>query len=254
MHWLPRAMQHGAAGRQLQLAQMGRLSLGRCHMPQTGGLNLSSVPEAPTCRSACVYKAMFRGEVVAAKEVDLGRSPAVQAAFLTVCFLRALCAPCRLPCRLPSVSWRRSLHLGTNRLRQHGCAASTACVCMHARRHPCEQIAAHCLPLQEAERLHQLRHAHVVSTALLKWSASSGTCLLGDDIRGSPFRLYCTCAGNTLVCQAVLPLGELSPAFTQVALYGVALAGSRGLILMEHCSGRWVPASTAVDLRCGPAC
>ncbi|PRW33966.1 serine threonine- kinase receptor R831 [Chlorella sorokiniana] len=69
--------------------------------------------------SACVYKALFRGEVVAAKEVDLGRSAAVQAAFLT-----------------------------------------------------------------EAERLHQLRHAHVV------------------------------------------------------ALYGVALAGSRGLILMEHCSGR----------------
>jgi len=34
--------------------------------------------------SACVYKALFRGEVVAAKEVDLGRSPAVQAAFLTV--------------------------------------------------------------------------------------------------------------------------------------------------------------------------
>lgn len=24
----------------------------------------------------------------------------------------------------------------------------------------------------------------------------------------------------------------------QVALYGVALAGSRGLIIMEHCSGR----------------
>ncbi|KAL4420111.1 hypothetical protein ABPG77_000282, partial [Micractinium sp. CCAP 211/92] len=68
---------------------------------------------------ATVYKVMFRGEVVAAKEVDLGRSPAVQQLFV-----------------------------------------------------------------QEAERLHQLRHAHVVT------------------------------------------------------LYGVALSGSRGIILMEYCSGR----------------
>ena len=43
-------------------------------------------PATPWClpSSACVYKALFRGEHVAAKEVDLGRSPAVQAAFLTV--------------------------------------------------------------------------------------------------------------------------------------------------------------------------
>lgn len=35
-------------------------------------------------RSATVYKVMFRGEVVAAKEVDLGRSPAVQQLFVQV--------------------------------------------------------------------------------------------------------------------------------------------------------------------------
>ncbi|KAL4419965.1 hypothetical protein ABPG75_007063 [Micractinium tetrahymenae] len=69
--------------------------------------------------SAVVFKVLFRGEVCAAKEVDLGRSPAIQELFV-----------------------------------------------------------------QEAERLHQLRHAHVV------------------------------------------------------ALYGVALSGSRGIILMEYCSGR----------------
>lgn len=69
-------------------------SLPRCMQPcpvQPGSALGGKCPPAfpaslpiPSLLAAIVFKATFRGEMVAAKEVDLGRSAAVQELFVTV--------------------------------------------------------------------------------------------------------------------------------------------------------------------------
>ena len=41
-------------------------------------------PPALLCRSSRVFKALFNGEVVAAKEIDVGSSPEMRESFITV--------------------------------------------------------------------------------------------------------------------------------------------------------------------------
>lgn len=133
-------------------------------------------PACPRNCSACVYKALYRGEPVAAKEVDLGRSPAVQAAFLTVrgfggggqCRLRAShgraaaggAGRCGLACE---GGGGRRKGPRTPLFRAPGSEASILLVSgEHSA--ACPNHVEPAAPLsQEAERLHQLRHAHVVS-------------------------------------------------------------------------------------------
>lgn len=71
----------------------------------------------PPLHSARVYKATYRGEAVAAKVLDIGRSPADQHAFLT---------GAALPCgrvRLQAAGWQAGRPAG--RLKQR--TACTAC-------------------------------------------------------------------------------------------------------------------------------
>ena len=101
-------------------------------------------------RSATVYKALYLGEVVAAKAIDIGRGPAAQEAFISVGGRARLCVRV-----LTSGAGRRDLAGAPPPCRRRPPACD-------ARRLPALAPPPGPHPtLQEALRLHRLHHPHV---------------------------------------------------------------------------------------------
>ena len=126
------------------------------------------LPPCPA-RSGHVYKAKYHGEVVAAKEVPLDKGADAQAAFILVSSLGRLTRAGRT-CRAVCTDGAGTLaggHLFACQL-----ASLPACAVHPTARLGCPR------PAQEALRLHQLRHPHVVGFVGVSVAEGKGIILM----------------------------------------------------------------------------
>lgn len=129
--------------------------------------------------SATVYRAVFLGEVVAAKTIDIGRSREAREAFLTARGLggellwewhyRVRVSDLFIACHPPPDALQRSTSAVRN-------------LCVPPHTHPPTTLPL----LQEAVRLHQLHHPHVVALLGVAITGSTGVVSAGSAMAGSP--------------------------------------------------------------------
>lgn len=154
---------------------------------------------------------MYRGDTVALKEIEIGRSPAMQQAFLQGAW-RMACSSARAGALPPACTTLRQVFLR-----------------LSAGRGRLTSMLHFPPPPPEAMRLQLLRHPNVVRRATVVPLHIPAASARSAGSAGGALPVGCWRTDAWLACHA--------PARLQVSFFGVALEGSKGKLVLEFAAG-----------------